>query len=722
PSAPQSLTATVVGPKAVKLTWAAPSNSGSSEVKKYFVEDKTGTAAYAAAKIVSPSTTGKNSTASTSAIVTSLTTSNTYSFEVYAENAQSLNGTAAKSPATTTPVTAEPLTSSKVVPEAPTLVSLSTVNTAAVSAKNTEGNTIKWTAPAYPTTGLKYQVVRNGVVIADVTGTSYRDSTSPSGTASAGALATDSAPVAGTTYSYKVTAVSSTSDTATSASSKIDTGSAAPGAPTKLSATETATAGTVSLSWTAPVDLGASGSTHKYVVLENNAAPTGTVTFGKTGTTATVTGVSSTASTSFTVEAEDTTGAGASLGHSGPSNAASVIAKAASGDAAAPTGLTAGGTSPSTIKLTWNASSTDGYTAPTNYLVYGSTSSKSLVSTGNELAKIDTSTSYTATGLSSGTKYYFEIVASPHATTPTGSNVASASTTSTAAVSNVPGAPTALKATDDGALVNLSWTAPTSAGAGITGYEIFSTTTDSPSGAVALGSTSGTGTTAYIDNLTAGTPIYLWAEALSSVGHSALSAPVEITPSSSSARPAAPSTPEVTAFAGGADVVWTPPSSVGTSPIIGYFVTAHLVNGKGKTIRVNSGSATSAKVTGLEAGTYYFTVVAINAVGGGAASAPSSFVNVSAIPTKVFVTAPKAIVGPGNVTIRVTVNQPSAKVQLFDEAYKGTSFFSKAIMMTTPAKYGNGVAEFTVHIAASNKFYAMVNGVKSNVVTAMVSN
>jgi len=135
-----------------------------------------------------------------------------------------------------------------------------------------------------------------------------------------------------------------------------------------------------------------------------------------------------------------------------------------------------------------------------------------------------------------------------------------------------------------------------------------------------------------------------------------------------------------------------------------------------------SGSTHGTFIDGLTGGTYYFTVVAINAVGEGSPSGPSNFVKVSgpSVTTKVYVTPPAMLNAPGMAMIRVTVNMPTARVQLFDEAYGKNSFFSKAIKETTPSKYGNGVAEFMVHIDATNSFYVMVNGVKSNVVTAMV--
>lgn len=731
PSAPQSLAATVVGPDAVKLTWSAPASSGSSKVQKYFVEEagsKANLGTAATATLVSPGTTYANSTTGTSAIVT-LAAPGTDYFGVYAENAASLKGTQPPTSPSTASTSATTTATSAVIPQAPTITSVSTVNTAAVTSSKPEANTIKWSAPKYPSSGYRFLVKRGGVAIADVASgtTSFTDSG-----AAASKLSTDSAPNAGTTYSYQVTEVSSTSGTATSGTAKIDTGNPTPGSPTSLSATETATARTVDLSWTAPTDLG--GGNITFDVLENGSpAPSADVALGVLNgvytDTATVTGVSSATSTSFTVEAQARNGSGADIGlPSAPSNASSVVAKAAT-TVAAPTGLTAAAMSTSSVKLQWNASSTDGYVAPSNYEVLwntaGTTAADFSSGANHKSQEIGTSTSFTATGLTPNTTYYFEVEALPSSGSAVVDTTTASATTTTSVVSTTPGAPTGVKAIDDGGLVHLSWTAPSSSGgSAVSGYEIFSTSTDSFSSQTMLGSTSGTGTAANVDNLTAGTPVYLWVETKNSSGQtSGPSQAVEITPSSSTAVPSAPSTPQVS---GGTDgtvfVVWSAPSSTGGSAIEGYLVTAHLVGGgvgTGKTVFVRG---TSARVSGLMTGRYYFTVVAKNVVGGGTPSAPSTIIAVSSVSvaTKVYVTPPAPRVGAGDVIIRVTVNSPSARVQLFDEAAGKNFFFSKAIKETTPAKYGNGVAEFIVHVDATNHFYVMVNGVKSNVVTAMV--
>lgn len=106
----------------------------------------------------------------------------------------------------------------------------------------------------------------------------------------------------------------------------------------------------------------------------------------------------------------------------------------------APAGLAASATSTSTIKLTWNAA-----TAPTNcsissYSVYGSTTSGFAPSSSNLLASGLTSTSYSNSGLTASSTYYYvvEAVDSDGASAASGQ----ASATTPAAASTGTAAPT----------------------------------------------------------------------------------------------------------------------------------------------------------------------------------------------------------------------------------------------------------------------------------------
>lgn len=129
----------------------------------------------------------------------------------------------------------------------------------------------------------------------------------------------------------------------------------------------------------------------------------------------------------------------------------------------------------------------------------------------------------------------------------------------------------------------------------------------------------------------------------------------------SAAAATAPGVPTgivASAGVGQATVSWTAPVD-GGSPITSYTLTPY-IGGTAQTPTTISGTppATTATVTGLNAGTgYTFTVAATNAIGSGSPSAPSNSV------TPTAPTAPAAPTGvaatPGNARVTVTWTAPS---------------------------------------------------------------
>jgi glucoamylase len=156
-----------------------------------------------------------------------------------------------------------------------------------------------------------------------------------------------------------------------------------PSAPTSLKVTAT-TSTTASLSWTA-----SSGATG-YKVLRN-----GTQVGTTTGTTYTDTGLTASTSYTYTVEADN------SAGTSAASSSVTATTTAAGTAPHAPTGLTVGTVTATTVPLSWTASTTSGTYAVAGYYVLRNGS----------VVGSTTGTSYTDTGLTPATTYTYTVKA-----------------------------------------------------------------------------------------------------------------------------------------------------------------------------------------------------------------------------------------------------------------------------------------------------------------------
>ncbi|MGD0320646.1 MAG: fibronectin type III domain-containing protein [Acidimicrobiales bacterium] len=384
-----------------------------------------------------------------------------------------------------------------------------------------------------------------------------------------------------------------------------------PDAPTGLGATAGNT--TAALSWSAPSSNGGSAVTG-YNVYEGTSpgAEAGTPVNASliTGTTYTVTGLTNGTTYYFTVEAVNPAGSSAS------SNEASATPATVPG---APTGLGAirGNT---TVALSWKAPSSNGGSAITGYNVYEGTRSGHESTTPVNGSTLITGTSYTVTGLTNGTTYYFTV----KAVNAVGSSAASNEASATPAT--VPGAPTGLGATRGNTTVALSWKAPSSnGGSAITGYNVYEGTSPGAEAGTPVNTSPITGTSYTVRGLTNGTTYYFTVEAVNAVGSSASSNEASATPAT---VPGAPT--GLGAIRGNTTVAlsWSAPSSNGGSAITGYNVYEGTRSGHESTTPVNGSTlitGTSYTVKGLTNGTtYYFTVKAVNAAGSSAASNEAS--------------------------------------------------------------------------------------------------
>ena len=349
----------------------------------------------------------------------------------------------------------------------------------------------------------------------------------------------------GTTYFFKVAAVNTAGQGLPSAAvSAVPV--TVPGAPTGLIATRGNAQ--VILSWAGPASDGGSPVTGYDLYVGTTAdlsrnAPVARVT----GTVVTVTNLINGTRYYFRLTAVNRVGAGP------PSNEVSAVPLTVPG---APTGLTAT-PGDSRVTLSW-AEPASGGAAITGYNVFAGTrpGGENRTPVNGSLV---TATSYTATGLTNGTTYYFRVIAvnaagqgplsaeapatllriiptSPPPSTPTSGTPTSGATTPSVTPPTSPGttapkvtAPTGLAATAGDTQVHLSWTAPASDGGPVISYKVYLASHPGVQESAAIGTSKSTDAT--VAGLTNGTLYYFMVAAVNAAGNeSPLSAEVTAEP------------------------------------------------------------------------------------------------------------------------------------------------------------------------------------------------
>ncbi len=394
----------------------------------------------------------------------------------------------------------------------------------------------------------------------------------------------------GTTYFYKVKAVNSagSGNASNEASATPSAGTPTPtppGAPSSLSAT--AGNATVNLTWQA-----VSGAT-TYNVYRGTAAngqSTTPVATNLTGTTYSNTGLTNGTTYFYKVRAVNTAGAG------NPSNEASATPIAPPPPVTvpvAPTGLTATGGNQQVV-LTWTP-----VTGATTYNIYRGTATNG--QSGTPVATNVTAATYTNTGLTNGTTYFYKVRAVNSAGTGPVSNEASARPAAEAPTT----APAGLTATAGNQRIVLSWQAVT----GATSYTIYRGTASNGQGTTPI-ATNVTALTYTNTGLTNGTTYFYKVAAVNTGGTGPMSTEASTAPQT------APGRPLISATGGDGRVTFTWAAVPTATSYRLYRGTAANTYGTGPAVSDIVG--TSYVDTGVTNGTgYFYRLAAVNSSGEG---------------------------------------------------------------------------------------------------------
>ncbi|MEI6701332.1 MAG: fibronectin type III domain-containing protein, partial [Actinomycetota bacterium] len=417
----------------------------------------------------------------------------------------------------------------------------------------------------------------------------------------------------GTSYTFSVIAVNANGSGAASASSASVTPLQVPSQPVGLSATHLD--GSVQVSWSPPLDDGGTPIVLTTVTALQGDTPVGSC-FSADTPSCTVEGLTNGATYRFIAVSSNGTGDGL------PSAAVSATPSRVP-DSPFSIATVSGN---STVTVSWVAPSSSGGSAPTGYLV--------TASPGGATCSTTVATFCTVTGLTNGVAYSFSVVAK----NANGSSSASAASDLTTPA-DVPGVPQSVGLDSTANSTVVTWSASLNdGGSAILDYTAIA----SLNGADIASCNSPTGFTCTIEGLTNGVTYLVRVKATNAVGDSVATVSSPVMPSST---PGPAFGLAATKADGRATLRWFGAADTGGLPITGYRVTA---TPGGATCQTSG--ALTCTVTGLTNGqSYTFVVVALNANGSGASSAPSAAVTPSTVPGAP--TAVSASLGSNRITV-----------------------------------------------------------------------
>jgi len=619
-SAPTSLGATSYQNGYVPLTWAAPNSDGGSPINSYVIR-------YSSSSSSGPWSSLYYISVTTSYSFGGLTNGTTYWFQVAAVNGFCGSGAPESGPF---------ITSNSATPGT---IPNQVTGVTTTSGPNVGNISVTWTAPgngglAISSYILQYRVTGSGSVFTPITGIGTTN-TIVTGLASS------------TTYDIRVAAVNIVG-TGTYSDIVIGTTFTTPNSPTNLTGVVGNTQAT--LTWTAPTSNGGTPITGYVVEYSiNPSGPWTPVNTGSTATTYTLTGLTNGTLYYVRVSGVNIVGTGT------PSNVISLTPSTIPGVSVIISSVSCDNQQ---VSVTWAPPANTGGSPILSYNLQYSTSL-----TGPWLptppysvnAPTTPTISYTFTGLTNGTQYYFQ-VAAVNVIGPGPYSAQTANSTATPSITPQPPIPITTTAITSSSIA-ISWTTPTglanTGGNPITGYLIYWSQISSTGSVIPPvnsynTTTSGTplATTYTITQLTHATLYEIEISSISCSGVGPISSPA-LYITTASIPPSAPTNVATsgcnTGHTNSVILTWTAPNNDGGSPITNYVIYYRTTSPVGIWYTYNTNSAATNAIVTLPSSSvsYDFKVAAQNVAGVGIFSSPivsSSSYNPPTAPTNLVAT------------------------------------------------------------------------------------
>lgn len=384
----------------------------------------------------------------------------------------------------------------------------------------------------------------------------------------------------------------------------------APGAPSVTGHTDSNPT-TATMSWTAPTDVGAGLSQYQIQVSTSSAfTSTAVDNTAAWATSFSATGLAKGTTLYTRVRASSSAGWG-------PWSSTTTFTTGTTVPGA-PTVLSASAIGYTSMTLGWTAPADTGGTPITSYTVQRATNSgfSSGVATFTGVA----GASYTVTGLTATTTYYFRVAA----VNAVGAGAYSSTLTQATTAATAPSAPAAPTFSGvGGTSLTVNWVAPSSNGSAITGYTVEYSTSATFTTVSSITGIAASATSASVTGLSYGTTYYFRVLAINSVGTTTGASASTTTGTTTPFAPAAPTVSAIGQVT--ATVSYTAPGD-GGMPITGYDIQRATDAAFTANVVTTPDTASPLDITSLQPGiTHWVRVRAKNANGTGSWSAATSF-------------------------------------------------------------------------------------------------